>query len=271
VQLYTTPHTYISKNKCNYQPHSDTYKIFLTWCGEKFILKIVKYNSHIKDEARRLRINGASLNDIVVALTVPKTTLRGWITDISLSEENINKLKKRSALALQKGRKFAQAKEKKNRAHKEQKLLKHGKSEIGKLTKRELFIAGVALYWAEGFKNKHEHRLGFCNSDPQMVKFYISWLYMLGVKTSDLTPRLSLNISHIGREPLIKKFWSKTTNIPLAQFTKTFYQKSQLKKQYVNKNTYKGVLRIHVKESLSRLLTMKGCIEGLKSNCEYVV
>jgi len=49
----------------------------------------------------------------------------------------------------------------------------------------------------------------------------------------------------------------------LSQFTKPFYQHTQWKKQYNTENYY-GVLRIHVKDSLNQLFTMRGWIQGLK-------
>ena len=50
----------------------------------------------------------------------------------------------------------------------------------------------------------------------------------------------------------------------MNRFTKTFYQNTAWKKQY-NTDNYHGVLRIHVKDSLNCLLTMRGWIQGMKS------
>ncbi len=130
---------------------------------------------------------------------------------------------------------------------------------------RELFIAGIALYWSEGFKSNHEHRLGFCNSDPNMIIFYLHWLEKsLGIK-KDIIARVTLNNSYKTKTREIEAYWSSITGIPVSQFTKPFYQKSQCKKQY-NTDNYYGVLRIHVKNSLEYLFKMKGWIEGLKIN-----
>ncbi len=129
-----------------------------------------------------------------------------------------------------------------------------------------MLIAGIALYWGEGFKNKHEHRLGFCNSDPEMVRFYIKWLEKsLGVERNSLIIRLTLNESYKNRTEEMKNYWLKVTEISKSQFTKTFYQKTKWKRQY-NEDNYHGVLRIHVKDSLNLLLLMRGFIEGMKLN-----
>ncbi|MBU1256559.1 hypothetical protein KKA49_02640, partial [Patescibacteria group bacterium] len=77
---------------------------------------------------------------------------------------------------LQEGRKKYQDQRTKDVVRLTNKLFKDGKRDVGKLTKRDLFMAGVALYWAEGFKHKDESGLGLGTSDPNMAKFYISWL-----------------------------------------------------------------------------------------------
>jgi hypothetical protein len=145
-------------------------------------------------------------------------------------------------------------------------FLEVGKKDIGILSKREVFLTGVALYWGEGFKNKHEHRLGFCNSDPTMVKFYLYWLEQcLSVKKEDIVLRVTLNKVYEKKTKEIQSYWSNYLEIPLTQFTKPFYQASVWKKQYKT-DTYSGVLRIHVKNSLPYLLKMRGWIEGLRLN-----
>lgn len=226
----------------------------------------VRYKNSIKEKVRKLRSEGLGLNQISKAANVPKSTIRLWISDIRLTEEQKIKLNNRAIQALQKGRVKAQEINKSKRIEKENLLLKIGKKEIGYLSKKELLIAGVALYWAEGFKNKHEKRLGFCNSDPQMILFYLRWLKnALGISGGNITARVSLNITYKSKESKIKRYWANLTGIPLKQFTTSFYQNSQWKKQYSDDN-YHGVLRIHVKESLDHLLRMRGWIEGIKLN-----
>ena len=146
----------------------------------------------------------------------------------------------------------------------EKELLQKAILKVGNLSNRDLFIAGIALYWGEGFKNKHEHRLGFCNSDPEMIKFYIKWLEKcFGVKKDSIVARLTLNASYKDKTEEIEDYWLKITKLPKNQFTKTFYQKTKWKKQY-SENNYHGVLRIYVKESLNMLILTRGFIEGLR-------
>lgn len=224
----------------------------------------MRHDSSVKVGVRQLRFQGLSLNQIYERTHIPKTTIRSWISDIKLSTGQKDILKKRALGALQAGRIKVAKIQKDKKLRKEKVLRIKGIKDIDKLTSREFFIAGIALYWAEGFKNKYEHRLGFCNSDPDMIKFYLNWLEKtLGIDNKKITARLSLNNLYKKRVKEIEHHWSQITGIPLSQFTSTFYQKTNWKKKY-DGNNYYGVLRIHVKESLDYLLTMRGWIEGLK-------
>lgn len=226
----------------------------------------MRHNSEIKIEVRKLRRRGLSLGQIYKQTEIPKTTIRTWIKDIKLSVEQLKVLENRVQIALQEGRIRKEQAQKKLKLINENTMEEKGITEIGKLSERDLLIAGVALYWGEGFKNKHEHRLGFCNSDPDMIIFYIKWLKeAFGISEIDLIVRLTLNESYKEKASEIEAYWSKVTKIPEKQFAKTFYQKTKWKKQYGNEN-YHGVLRLHVKSSLNHLLLTKGLIKGLKLN-----
>ena len=220
----------------------------------------------VKNKVQMLRKQGWSLGKIQKKFGLPKTTIYSWISDIKVSKLQQEKIRISALQALQEGREKAQAILRLQRIAKEQTLLADGIRSVGKLSHKELFIAGIALYWAEGFKNKHEHRLGFCNSDPAMIKFYLHWLEKcLSVKKQDIIARVTVNNSYKDKIEVIELYWSQFTEIPLSQFTKPFYQNIQWKKQF-DQDNYHGVLRIHVKNSLDNLWEMKGWIEGLKQN-----
>lgn len=69
---------------------------------------------------------------------------------------------------------------------------------VGNVGNRELFLLGVALYWAEGAKSKpwrREHRVIFTNSDTTMIRLFTAWLDSLAVPRSTWTCRLSIHES----------------------------------------------------------------------------
>ncbi|MBU3978886.1 hypothetical protein KJ980_08130 [Patescibacteria group bacterium] len=224
------------------------------------------YSQDIKDKIRLMRLAGLSLGQIQKKINIPKTTIHLWVSKIDISFEQREAIRQNALKALQEGRVRAQSIQKEKTKLKEKEFVKKGVNKVGKLSHKELFIAGIALYWGEGFKNIHERRLGFCNSDPNMLRFYVYWLEKcIGTSRKDLVARLTLNRTYKEKTKEIEKYWSDIIGIPLNQFTKPFYQNSLWKKQF-NTSNYHGVLRIHVKNSLERLLEMRGWLEGLKLN-----
>jgi hypothetical protein len=228
------------------------------------MINMIRHPKELKDKVRILRSEGWSLGKLQKEFDLPKTTIHSWILDIKVTKQQQKLIRIFALQALQEGRQKSQIIRKNKRISKEKEKLAKGIKAIGKLSDKELFIAGIALYWAEGFKNRHEHRLGFCNSDPAMVKFYIHWLEKcLHINKKNLVARLTLNHVYELKTEEIEQYWSQLTGIPLSQFTKPFFQNTKWQKKF-NENNYHGVLRIHVRDSLDHLLEMKGWLEGLK-------
>jgi hypothetical protein len=220
----------------------------------------------LKLKAIELRKNGYSINDIANRLKISSSTASLWCRNIVLTSSQKINLEKRTNRKLQKFFKMIE-KQKQTRVKIKNQLQKTAGKEIGTLSKRDLFIAGVSLYWAEGFKHEAEKRIGFCNSDPAMMKFMILFLEKcLGVKKIEFSPRLTLNEAFKEKSEEIQRYWSKYLEIPEAQFTKPFYQKVKQVKIYDNPEDYHGVLRIHVRKSSKLLLMMRGYLQGLQTN-----
>lgn len=213
-------------------------------------------------QALILRKKGKSIRRIAKILSISPSTASKWCKQVKLTDFQKEKLK-RGRVIIKHLRKLARQSHLK-KISRVRKLFQEAKSEIKSLSDRELFLIGIALYWAEGFKNEKEGRLGFCNSDPRMIKFIIRWFKKaLKVKTEDFVLRAEFNESHKERTQEIENYWSKLTRVPLMQFNKPFYQHSKWLREYPNRNTYFGVLRIRVRKSSELLNKMRGWISGL--------
>lgn len=86
---------------------------------------------------------------------------------------------------------------------------------------KELDIAGLMLYWAEGYKSEKSMSVDFANSDPKMVSVFMSFLRSLYNLDESRFRILLYCYSNQKIEPLIS-FWSKLTKIPKKQFTKPY-------------------------------------------------
>jgi transcriptional regulator with XRE-family HTH domain len=217
-----------------------------------------------KLKARSLRKQGNSIKEIAKKLNVSVSSVSDWCRDIRLSEDQIKKLEKRMRDPYYGQRLYYLQKIKAKTEKKITRLKNQGKRRIGLLSQRDIFIAGVALYWAEGFKK--DKQIGFANCDPIMINFFISWLIRcLNIKPKDIKLRITINQAYIPEINNIQQYWSNITGIPLKNFQKPTIQRVKWSKQYENKNDYKGVLRIRINKSLSNLRRILGMIDKLGS------
>lgn len=214
--------------------------------------------------ARIMRLQGDSIRTISKSLRISSSSASIWCRDLELSEEQKIRLaqKGKSAELLRSfGKKRKEAKLENNRE-----IFEQARESVKEIDKVSLFLTGLALYWAEGFKSQKEQRVGFCNSDPRMIKFIIRWFSnSLSIPLEDFTLRAEFNIDHQGRGEEIEDYWSNLTGIPRSQFNKPYLQKAKLLRDYPDKNNYYGVLRIRVRRSSQLLVKLRGWIEGLSS------
>lgn len=83
------------------------------------------------------------------------------------------------------------------------------------ITKRELKLLVISLYWAEGAKKD----FSFCNTDPRMVRVFVNGLrYGFGVKDEDV--KISIRIYEDLDVSTCLSFWSGITGIDLGTETK---------------------------------------------------
>ena len=221
--------------------------------------------SLLKIQARGMRSLGKSVSQIAIELGVSKSTTSLWVRDIILSVEQMESLKQSSLIGAELGRLKSALLQKERRLRLIDDSKRFGKEALSTLTEREFLVAGLALYWGEGYKKGRE--FSFCNSDPEMVKFLIRWLHnCFQIAIEDIKCSVGINEIHKEREELVRKYWSETLGIPLSQFTKTSFKKVTNKKIYLNFNEHFGTIRIRIKNSGAICYKVLGLIEGLKIN-----
>jgi len=181
-----------------------------------------------KQKAIKLRQKGYSYSQIKEKLGINKSTLSGWLYDMPLSEERIRELRDFSPQRIERYRNTMIAK--KETRLKE--VYKKVSKDIGKFSKREIFLLGLFLYWGEGTKNSN-CSVVLTNTNPAMIKFFIKWLELFEIKKKDLKIRLHLySDMDIGQGI---DFWSKELKISRNQF-----QKPYIKKTLLTSITYKN-------------------------------
>jgi hypothetical protein len=224
------------------------------------------HNIDIKREAKKMRTKGGTVRDIAKKLGLSFSTVSFWCRDIKLSEAVIKRMKfnkkERSIKGLLKYSERKRAQRIKNTYDQKQK----GAKIVIKLSNRDVLMIGLGLYWGEGYKESNDE-MGFTNSNPRMVRFYIKWLKLNNVPISNLIFRLSINKIFNNQEKSIKDFWIKFLNIKENQFSKTTFINTNLKKANMkNLATYKGILRVKVRRGLSLKNKVLGAIEHVANH-----
>jgi hypothetical protein len=198
----------------------------------------------LRDQARELRTQGLSYNEIVAELGVAKSSVSLWVRDIPCPKRFAYVHSERRLEGL---RKFNEARSARHAAE-----TKTAAAEIGGLTDREVLIAGAIAYWCEGGKSKPyrrgSDRVLFTNSDPGLVRFFLRFLDVTGVQRTDLTFRIQIHEN--ADVEAAQRFWEEVTGAPRDQFGKTSLKHHNPKTTRGNVGgTYHGCLRIDVRRS----------------------
>ncbi len=173
-------------------------------------LDTVGYRGKVAErvKARELRASGMTMPDIAAALGVSRGSVSRWTRDVEFTPGPRRPGRRRGPNVLQR-RKQAEIDE----------LLEEGRRRIGQLTEREFLVAGAALYAGEGTKG--DGAVGFANSDPRMMAFFVSWLRrFFAVDEARLRVRVYL---HEGLDiEAATQFWSEAVGVPVAQFGRPY-------------------------------------------------
>lgn len=177
-----------------------------------------------KSLAIELRKKGKTYNEIIETLKVPKGTLSDWLSDYPLTEKQLyilsKNIRKRRFLSIEK----TIAVKHKKRQKRLEETYNRQRIDLLPLSRKELLVAGLFLYWGEGRK-AITSSLSLNNTDPDVVKFYYYWLInILNIPKEKI--RVAL---HVYKDMNVKgtiNYWSRELRIPRSQFVKPYIKES---------------------------------------------
>lgn len=181
-----------------------------------------------KKKAIEMRKLGKSYSQIKDELGISKSTLSYWLKNYPLKSKDLKRLRDNNPKRIESFRKTMADK----RQERLEVVYSQARYDIKKLSKRDIFIAGLFLYWGEGTKTSR-YRTEVTNTDPSMIIFFIKWLDNQKVDRSSLRIKLHLYVDM--NQEKEEKYWSRTLCIPRSQF-----QKTQVKKSGSKSGIYKG-------------------------------
>ena len=215
-----------------------------------------------KGIAIELRKKGLSYSDIQNSINVPRSTIAYWLKDIELLNEQAEKLKaKRSAVAKSNSEKRVA------RILRETEDIKHSSAkEIGGITKRELWLMGIILYWKFGNQSDLKKGLHFTSSDSELVKLFLKWLTDIGkIRDEEMAFDIFLPKNQKNDTEKSMSYWSKVTGFSRGYFSRAYlYKAGKAKKSRTVKRSEFGLLRVRVKASSMLARQMAGWIEGVR-------
>jgi tRNA(Leu) C34 or U34 (ribose-2'-O)-methylase TrmL len=220
----------------------------------------------LKEKAINFREKGLSYSEILREVPVAKSTLALWLQSVGLSKMQQQRLTLKKIISGKRGA----AKRKSQRIEKESEIKSFAHKQIGTISPRELWIIGTMLYWAEGSKQKEynpSQKLVFSNSDPNMIRLYLSWLEK-SIKIPRNQIELVIHIHETYRDKLkpVIKYWSGKTGFHKAKFGKIYFKKNILNPKRRNIGYgYYGLLRVEVVKSTDLNRKVTGWIEGIYS------
>lgn len=216
----------------------------------------------LRARARDLRAQGLDYEEIAAELRVSKSSVSLWVRDLPRPARlSYAECRKRSAEG---ARRYWDA-ERPAREAARVAARSAARAEIGRLSARELLIAGAIAYWCEGSKSKPQRRnerVVFMNSDPSLIGLFLRFLDAAGVSRESVTFRLSIHESADIQEA--ERFWLRVTGAGPGQFRRTTLKRHN--PRTVRKNvgeTYHGCLRIEVLHGADLYRRIEGWAAGI--------
>ncbi|MFF7720836.1 hypothetical protein ACFZDB_15850 [Streptomyces luteogriseus] len=215
----------------------------------------------LRDKARELRLQGWTYDQIQVELGCSKSSISLWVRDLPKPERRDPT--EQAKLAAQKRWEHELA----IRDEERLRTKRAAAQEIAELSARDLFIAGVALYWAEGSKDKPYDRrenVLFVNSDPGVIRLYLAWLDLLGVERDRLRYRVMIHMT--ADVEGAERFWADMVGVDSSTFQKTTIKKHNPKtvRKNVGEN-YRGCLVVRVSQGAELYRRIEGWWHGMVS------
>lgn len=120
---------------------------------------------------------------------------------------------------------------------------KNAKKELGKITRRDLWMFGAGLYLGEGSKSQEITR--FVNSDPQAIRLMVAWFREVCDLTNDnLT--IAMHLYPDSDEKFCQEYWKKITGFQDSQFRKTQIDRRIKNSKLSTRKLVHGTVHINV-------------------------
>lgn len=228
------------------------------------------FRPNAKDDARAnarvLREQGLSYNQIAAELEVSKSSVSLWVRDMPRPEPlSYQTFRERQVAGVRRW----WAAERQIREARRVAACAAAADEIGQLNDREIIIAGAIAYWCEGAKNKPDRRYDrvvFTNSDPGLSKLFLRFLDTAGITRDRLIYQVQIHESADVRAA--QEFWLSVSGADPEQFRRPTLKRHNPRTVRTNTGEdYHGCLRIEVRRSAGLYRKIAGWATAALRDC----
>jgi hypothetical protein len=203
--------------------------------------------------ARELRLQGWTYDEIAAELSVSKASCSIWCRDLPLPRRTPRPRR-------------PDWRPYRARRDQERDALKVASAaEVGAVSACELFLLGVALYWAEGTKDKPYDRretVTFTNSDPDVITVFMAWLALIGVRPDGCGFRV--HIHETADAVAAVAYWADVIGVDPARFSRTTLKRHNPRTNRQNRRDgYHGCLVVTVRRSAYLYRQVEGWWRGI--------
>lgn len=207
---------------------------------------------------RDIRRLGWTYSEIMAVIPVPKGTLANWCRDIRLTPDQVAAIQQR--VATKKG--IPRDTQMKRRLEIEA-IRAAARNEVPRLANQGLWVAGTALYWAEGSKTRNH--LELANADERLLRLFIHWVREYLDLDAEFVLQLHL---HTGNdEASAKDYWKSSLDLPRVHFYETFIKPAGT--GHRKNKLPQGVCRVRVRKASDHWNRVMEWIDCLASDLNH--
>ena len=175
-----------------------------------------------KHLAIQFRKQEKSYNKISKELDIPKSTLSDWLSNFKWSSVIKEELTRKASYIAKKRLRIYNKRRKILWEQWREKARQEAKDNFSVLKNSNLFLAGLMLYWSEGDGKIENGQVRLANTDPEMIRIFVKFLHHV-CRVSLEKIRVYIILYPDLNENKCKEFWSRASEVPRNQFSKTQY------------------------------------------------
>lgn len=160
----------------------------------------------------------------------------------------------------------AWARSRKDRSERQRRvLMSEAARDLGPVTREELLRIGAFVYRCEGAKHKPWHptaAVQFANSDPRLVRVFLSFLAALGVSVDRCVFRLAIH--ETADVAAATRWWAERIGVPAAAFRRATIKRHNPRTNRLNRSDdYHGCLSVYVRRGSALYWRIEGLVDAV--------